>query len=40
MPALKNEVSIHIRLTDEADAMIELLAEANETTKIKRLCAI
>ena len=35
MAAVKHEVSIHIRLTDEADAMIELLAEANETTKIK-----
>ena len=28
MAAVKHEVSIHIRLSDEADAMIELLAEA------------
>ena len=35
MAAVKHEVSIHIRLSDEADAMIELLAEAKETTKIK-----
>ena len=35
MAAVKHEVSIHIRLSDEADAMIELLAEARETTKIK-----
>ena len=35
MPAVKHEVSIHIRLSDEADAMLELLAEAKETTKIK-----
>lgn len=35
MAAIKHEVSIHIRLSDEADAMIELLAEAKETTKIK-----
>ena len=35
MAAVKHEVSIHIRLSDEADAMIELLAEERETTKIK-----
>ena len=35
MAAVKHEISIHIRLSDEADAMIELLAEARETTKIK-----
>ena len=35
MAAVKHEISLHIRLSDEADAMIELLAEANETTKIK-----
>ena len=35
MAAVKHEVSIQIRLSDEADAMIELLAEARETTKIK-----
>lgn len=35
MAAVKHEISIHIRLSDEADAMIELLAEAKETTKIK-----
>ena len=35
MAAIKHEVSIHIRLSDEADAMIELLDEAKETTKIK-----
>lgn len=28
MAAVKHEFSIHIRLSDEADAMIELLAEA------------
>ena len=35
MAAVKHEISLHIRLTDEADALIELLPEANETTKIK-----
>ena len=42
MAALKHEVSIHIRLSDEADAMIELLAEAKETTRsrLPRNCCI
>ena len=35
MAAPKHEISLHIRLSDEADALIELLPEANETTKIK-----
>ena len=35
MAAVKHEISLHIRLSDEADALIELLAEAKETTKIK-----
>ena len=35
MAAVKHEISLHIRLSDEADALIELLPEANETTKIK-----
>ena len=35
MAAVKHEISFHIRLSDEADALIELLPEANETTKIK-----
>lgn len=35
MAAVKHEISIHIRLSDEADAVLELMSEAKEITKIK-----
>lgn len=33
MAAVKRENSIHVRLSDEADAVAELLSEAQEVTK-------
>ena len=42
MAAVKHEISLHIRLSDEADALIELLAEAKETqrSRLPRNCCI
>lgn len=31
----KREVSVHVRLSDEADAVLEMLATANEADKAK-----
>jgi hypothetical protein len=35
MPAAKRENSTHVRLNDEADAMLELLSEAGGVDKAK-----
>ena len=35
MAAVKHEISIHIRICEEADAVLELMSAATNATKVK-----